>query len=256
MKLPDNPFIGPRPFERGERLFGRDTDLFNLLDLLIAERLVMFYSPSGAGKSSLIEATLIPRLEKKRFTVLRVNRFAQAESLDGNETEQTENPYVANLIRSLEKQREKIGQAVGDQALTSGTTLTDYWTALDAEREEGKRSKYLLVFDQFEEIITRDPLNIDAKHEFFLQLGRLLQNRRIWALFALREDYIARLDPFLEAIPTRLKTRYRLDLLGTGEASEVIFQTVEQGGKSFTDKGLVERLVRDLSMIKIQNFDG
>ena len=254
MKLPNNPFIGPRPFERGERLFGRDTDLFNLLDLLIAERLVMFYSPSGAGKSSLIEAALIPRLEKKRFTVLRVNRFVQTGFQEGSASAQGENLYIANLIHSLEKQRKKIG--LPDTAPATDTSLEEYWTGLDTGQEEGKTNKYLLIFDQFEEIITRNSLDIAAKREFFRQLGRLLQNRRIWALFALGEDYIASLDPFLESIPTRLKTRYRLDLLGTEEASEVIQQTVEQGGKSFADEGIVEQLVRDLSMIKIQKFDG
>ncbi|MCI5147704.1 MAG: hypothetical protein D3923_19740, partial [Candidatus Electrothrix sp. AR3] len=256
MKLSDNPFIGPRPFEQGERLFGRDTDLFNLLDLLIAERLVMFYAPSGAGKSSLIEAALIPRLKKKRFTVLRVNRFTQVDSSSGSESKQTENPYIVDLISSLGKQRKEIWQSEEDSTSVAGNTLMDYWAGLDAEQEKRKTSKYILIFDQFEEIITRDPLNIDAKHVFFQQLGKLLQNRRIWALFALREDYIAGLDPFLEAIPTRLKTRYRLDLLGTEEASDVILQTVKQGGKSFADEGLVEQLVRDLSMVKIQNFDG
>ena len=35
----DNPFIGPRPFEPGERLYGRDQDIHRLLHLLVAERI-------------------------------------------------------------------------------------------------------------------------------------------------------------------------------------------------------------------------
>ena len=44
--------------------------LRDLLDLLIAERIVLLYSPSGAGKSSLIHAGLIPRLREVGFQVL------------------------------------------------------------------------------------------------------------------------------------------------------------------------------------------
>src|SRR5262245_30805097 len=65
-----NPFVGPRPFEAGERLYGRDHEVRKLLDLLLAERIVLLHSPSGAGKTSLIQAALIPALERVRFEVL------------------------------------------------------------------------------------------------------------------------------------------------------------------------------------------
>ena len=51
-----NPFPGPRPFERGERIYGRDKEIRELRFLLQAERIVLFHAPSGAGKSSLIQA--------------------------------------------------------------------------------------------------------------------------------------------------------------------------------------------------------
>ena len=38
--------------------FGRDGELPELVDLLIAERIVLLFSPSGAGKTSLIQAAL------------------------------------------------------------------------------------------------------------------------------------------------------------------------------------------------------
>ena len=41
-----------------------------LRDLLIAERIVLLYSPSGAGKTSLLEAGLRPELERRDFHVL------------------------------------------------------------------------------------------------------------------------------------------------------------------------------------------
>ena len=57
-----NPYVGPRAFQTGEKLYGRDREVRELLDLLIAERIVLLFSPSGAGKSSLIQAGLAPLL--------------------------------------------------------------------------------------------------------------------------------------------------------------------------------------------------
>jgi hypothetical protein len=70
-----NPYIGPRSYEYGEILYGLDREMTELLNLLIAERIVMLYSPSGAGKSSLLKAALIPALEKEDFCVLPVLTF-------------------------------------------------------------------------------------------------------------------------------------------------------------------------------------
>ncbi|MBK7828407.1 hypothetical protein [Nannocystis sp.] len=80
----------------------------------------------------------------------------------------------------------------------------------------------LIVIDQFEEILTVDPLAREAKEEFFTQLGELLADTSVWALFALREDYLAQLDPYARLIPTHLRSRYRLDLLRRDMAEQAI----------------------------------
>lgn len=49
--LGENPFVGPRPLEIGQRIFGRDREIDELYYLLSAERVVLLHSPSGAGKS-------------------------------------------------------------------------------------------------------------------------------------------------------------------------------------------------------------
>ena len=47
----DNPYVGPRAFEQGDPFYGRDREVMELLDLLIAERIVLLYSRSGVGKT-------------------------------------------------------------------------------------------------------------------------------------------------------------------------------------------------------------
>ena len=65
-----NPYPGPRSFQQGEKLYGRQRETWELLNLLIAERIVLLVAPSGAGKTSLVQAALAPELEKEGFRVL------------------------------------------------------------------------------------------------------------------------------------------------------------------------------------------
>src|SRR5262245_43790288 len=67
-----NPYVGPRPFETAHKklFFGRDQEADTLLSLSIAERVVLFHAQSGAGKSSLVNARLIPGLEEQDYFVL------------------------------------------------------------------------------------------------------------------------------------------------------------------------------------------
>jgi hypothetical protein len=95
-----NPYVGPRAFQYGETLYGRPREVVELLDLLIAERIVLLYSPSGAGKTSLIQAALIPELEKEGFRVLPVMRVSLQPSLT-LDTFPTANRYILSLLLSF-----------------------------------------------------------------------------------------------------------------------------------------------------------
>ena len=73
----DNPFVGPRSIPEGMTLFGRDRETRDLYRVVVSDRVVLLHSPSGAGKSSLVNAGLIPLLKRKRLRVwpiVRVNR--------------------------------------------------------------------------------------------------------------------------------------------------------------------------------------
>ncbi len=62
------PFIGPSPFTRADAAYfkGRDEETTILEGLVMSRRVVLFFAQSGAGKSSLLEAGLIPRLMEQR----------------------------------------------------------------------------------------------------------------------------------------------------------------------------------------------
>ncbi len=226
-----NPYVGPRPFEVGQPLFGRDREVAELRYLLTSERIVLLYSPSGAGKSSLVQAGLIPRLQQ-RFEVwgpIRVNHPPPAG---------VENRYVWSTIAGLERS-DSHGQL----------SLIDYISQRTFERNP------LIIFDQFEEVLRVDPVDLAVKRVFFEQLGEVLHNPKIWALFVLREDYLAPLDPYARLIPTHLQNRYRIDRLTREMAVESIVKPSENTPRKYA-AGVVATLVENLAKVKVQQLDG
>ncbi|MFH8350083.1 hypothetical protein, partial [Streptomyces sp. NPDC018045] len=72
-ELTDPPYRGLARFEPGDhaRFFGRTRLTEDLTDLAETHRCVMVLGPSGSGKSSLLRAGLIPRLQTTADTALR-----------------------------------------------------------------------------------------------------------------------------------------------------------------------------------------
>ena len=62
-----NPFKGPIPYSRKDRIYGRHSDIIALYDYIRQNKLTLLYSKSGNGKTSLIQAGLIPELEKSNI---------------------------------------------------------------------------------------------------------------------------------------------------------------------------------------------
>ena len=228
-----NPFVGPVPFVEGQTLFGRETDLQLLSDLVIAKRIVLMISPSGAGKTSLIHAALLPQI-RKHFDTLPVVRLDHARRVNASGA----NPYVLATLQTLETRLDPaLRQPV--EALAT-MTLAQYFRTLTLVKDAKGRTRFpLLVFDQFEELFTLNRTDWPAKKEFLKQLGELLggdsesqsddeviDNTQkvppVWALLAMREDHVAELEPYLDKIPTGLAYRYRLMPLEAEQALQAI----------------------------------
>jgi len=73
------PYVGARPFHAEDRrvFFGRDQETRDLVGLLISSRAVLLHSKSGIGKTSLLNAGLIPQLEEEGFQILPITRVYQ-----------------------------------------------------------------------------------------------------------------------------------------------------------------------------------
>jgi WD40 repeat protein len=228
-------------------LWGRNEEIAALYYLLCAERIVLLHSPSGAGKSSLVQAGLIPRL-RGSFDVWRPTRVNQ-EPCVAAAAGRAINRYAHSAILGFE---EGIPQGLRRApAALAGLTLAEY--AAGRPKRPDAPPSVVVIFDQFEEVLTVDPLAVAAKQSFFDQLGALLHDPAIWALFLIREDYLAPLSPYADRVPTHLKNRFRVDLLGLAAAREAIVNPAREKGREFPAAG---KLVHDLATTKVQQPDG
>jgi WD40 repeat protein len=229
-----NPYVGPRSFREDEsgRFFGREEEIRRLRALAVARRAVLLYSPSGAGKTSLLQAGLLPHLRREvpgacPLPIVRLGGAAEAGSA---------NPYIFHLLLDL----------LGDTSLSLQEGLARAVERAQQERGDEEAEAFFLVIDQGEEIFTLDPHRHDERRDFFVQLYEALEaHRRVTLILALREEYLAHLDPFLSYLPDRLRTRFRLDLLGPDAARQAIVEPAQQAGVQFTASA-ARRLVDDL----------
>ena len=245
-----NPYVGPRSIggveHEGEKIYGRDRELADLLDLLIAERIVLLYSPSGAGKSSLLNAGIAPALARRRFQVQPVIRVGAAAPPEVGFDEKKHNRYALSCLLSLEERLPPARKTPATELVNK--TLPQY---LGNEPATGE----VYFFDQFEEVLTADPTDHDEKMEFFLQLGEVFRERGRWAVFAIREDYLAGLDPYLQPVPTHFSNTFRLDLLKRDSALEAIRRPAAELGVDFQEDAAAA-LVTNLQVINVQADDG
>lgn len=254
----DNPYVGPRPLEIGHEIYGRDREILDLCDVLVYKRFVLLHSPSGAGKTSLIQAGLVPALQRRRLRLvlplIRVGtnppqdavtdgqalnryRLSTCIALDSTLPEEMRTPLVtlAKLsLRAYLRRRERNLKAAGQANL---------------DRPE------VLIFDQFEEVISLDENDRPAKRQFFAELGAVLHGSGYLALFAMREDYVAGLEAYLDPLPERLGARFRIDLLGREAATLAIQEPARQRAVTISSK-VARMLVDDLCQTTIQQPDG
>jgi hypothetical protein len=235
--LVGNPYVGPRSLKVGEEIFGRDREKSTIHDQLLSERIMLLYSPSGAGKTSLLDAGLRPMLDASGLTALPTIRVVLESSLPASTTR---NRYALNTLRSLEATSTADCRIPDDELVE--LRLADYFGRL---RESTGTKQFCLVFDQFEELFTNDPTDESDKAAYLDEVGEALRDRDVWAIFAMREEYIAHLDPYLRFIPTKLRCRFRLDLLRPPAARDAIRKPAHALGVDFKGEA-ADNLIENL----------
>lgn len=245
------PYVGPRPFESGDQalFFGRDQEISDLLSLIVAHGEVLVYAQSGAGKTSLFNAGIIPLLETRGFDVLPVARVRGSipESIKAKEIA---NLYVFNAVLSWAE------HGVGPDQLTQ-TTLSDYLRHRKRPiAKNAQPSPRVVIFDQFEELFSSYPERWEDREAFFEQVRDTLEEDPLLrVVFIIREDYLAQLDPYARLLPEELHTRFRLERMGREAALSAIVGPLAGIGRCYAD-GVAEKLVEELLKVRVDTLAG
>ncbi len=244
------PYVGPRSFEQKDQaiFFGRDNEAKDILSLVIAHAVVLVYAQSGAGKTSLLNARLIPLLEKEGFEVLPIARV-RGVIPPKIKTEKIENMYIFNTLMNWAEGKYEVELA--------NTSLTGFLKKREHKKDEdGLLLPRAVIFDQFEEIFSLYQDRWKDRKGFFEQVSAALEaDPLLRVVFVMREDFIAQLDPYAYLLPERLRTRFHMERLRREGAMSAITGPLRDTGRSFAE-GVAEKLVDDLLKIRIEAAPG
>lgn len=165
-----NPWRGLEAYREGEIIYGRDEDIRRLTQCTLNDIDTVLYGRSGIGKSSIINAGIMPAARRADFTpiTIRLEHKVSAE-------EQASGKAVSYL-KQIRSAIEEAGIQIKPQdAQSSGTCIWELFHGNTFYTLDGQRAKLLIIFDQFEEIFTLQQTS-SIKRGFFAEMADMLNN--------------------------------------------------------------------------------
>jgi WD40 repeat protein len=218
--VPECPYVGLVPFDEkdAEYFFGREHDSDLIVANLIISRLTLLYAPSGVGKTSVLQAGVLPALH-----------HVDDESYDDPDVPGAAVAYVNTWSDApLESIAKAVSTAVSH--VTGADTMEDAASvptlSIDWLRKvlrESRVSTIYLILDQFEEYFLYHPMD-RGEEGLTAELGRILSTRGlpVHVLLSIREDALAGLDRFEGRVPRLFDNYLRLAHLSRTAAQAAI----------------------------------
>lgn len=215
-------------YERNESklFFGRKEEERNLINDILAHRLVVLAGPSGAGKTSLVNAGLLSWSDEPGSNHLGI--YARCG----------EDPITT------------ISKALSDQTgirVEAGMHIIEL---LKNIRDELQKIP-LIVLDQGEELFTQ--IGDELRKDFFQLVFECMIASPLIARFviSLRDDYLPRLADANEWIPNILQNLFYLPELTRDQAIDALLGPAELAGIKFS-REIAEAIVDDIDKIGIK----
>ena len=233
-----SPFRGLLPFREEDAgfFFGRGAFTATLLDLFQRQQLVAVIGPSGSGKSSVVNAALLPKLRKEGWQI--------ATLMPGDQPWRS---LATSLVAVVEPKLE--GLEFIRQINATATDLADKKMTVRELVEEVVRlgagcPGFVLVVDQWEEIYTLNS-NPQLQSQFLHGLLDALKVPACRIVITFRADFYAH-----ALADRRLADLLNLGALNLGpmteaELRESIEEPARKLGTTF-DPALVEKILADV----------
>ncbi|WP_437935888.1 nSTAND1 domain-containing NTPase [Sorangium sp. So ce341] len=209
-----NPFPGPQPYRAADRarFHGREELSYRLEASVLANRCVTVYGLSGSGKSSLMQASVIPALvDSHQIRVVRIDAWPEGK----HPTE-----WLADAVYAALSFGERPADLPAEEALLAA-----------AQRAARKSPRIVLLYlDQLEQLLypSRSTAEVEA---FFAALNRLVDTplRDLRVVLLLREDYLGRFRDRLREHRRLLSHGFRVGTLTVAELSEAVCKAAAGG---------------------------
>ena len=207
--------------------FGREPEAQAVSNRLRVSPFLAVVGPSGVGKSSFVQAGVAPLLADD--LVLVVVR-------PGN----TPMPTLLNKLKSLGVNTDGLQLAIEKDPSELGKRFAHFAGQM--------RKRYLLVIDQFEELITLCQ-SVSEREQYAAALvgAARVSEDPIRVVVTLRDDFLIRAQG-LDALKDHLSTG--LHLLGTpgeNELLRILTQPLKRVGYAFEDSDLPRQMVKEVS---------
>jgi len=237
MSNPDNPYLGLRPYTEQEqdRFFGRDSEIHILTDKILAHRLTLLVAASGVGKSSLLQAGVMPAL---RATGMADLVYHNDWALNPD----------ADLKTSLVKHLIKKQRVTADYQADFTLPLAEF-IRLHSLLCEGS---LVILLDQFEEFFYYQRFS-QQREPFIQELAGAIQDPQSAGafVFAMREDFAMELQAFKPWFKGIFDNVYRIEKLDLNAAKEAICKPLDNIGFSLEPE-LLEQLLQDLGQRELK----
>ena len=205
--------------------YGRDDAITDLLGKIHDHRFTVLHAESGAGKSSLLQAGLAPRLLAAGHLPLRLRPYRE------DPTNFIKRAFLPNIDAGPELDRFR--------AMPLAAFLQSVTAYL------GDSTLYIFL-DQFEEFFTELPAN--DQERFAGELADCLDDSGLdvrWVL-SLRKEYFSDLNLFRPRIAP-FENEYFLAAFQANEARTVIVQPATKHGVGYESELLVDTMLVDLT---------
>ena len=233
----ENPFKGLRSYEQKDsgKLFGREKDLVLMKDRIFSSRTTLLFAGSGVGKTSFLNAKVIPALSRS-FFVFYYNEWA------------SKGEPLAAVKKALCEQL----NLNKDEASKSLCSILGVLRESDASGQTGEEAanRCLLILDQFEEIFQYHSYEAYFR-DFINEICEVINAEGLQSriIFSMREEFLGELSVFDNRVPGLFNNYYRLKYPDKQEAEDIIVNTSGLVGVEVDEKNLSE-LVGDLSKIE------